>query len=637
MLRSHLESIVLEEMGETAMRQQRRRAGRLLERAGAFDEALEAYCRAEDWASAGRLLGLRGEGLVANPGWWVDLVPASLIEDDPWVRLAVARRHRASGRWHSAVEAYRRAEAVFTGAGAERMCQRERIAVACWAGASPVPGAGWSATLRSATQRDPLAVCEHATAASSHQDLLVAALAALLAGDARTASRRLTPLSGSPPLSRAERLSARLATAVAALLAGDAAPLTIWEEVADEAEGAQLPWLAGLARAGAGALLGQPPAPAAAAGMREDAWGTALLTLLSGWCAAGRGGGDPDELDRAAGTLEQLAAPVLEVWARALAGLIRVRQNPASARSGVRRTEARARALRVPGARALALLALAELEPAARHRDAARSISDQCGLALPCLSRTGPRGAPAPSSVRAAAPLAVATFGGFILQRGGRRIDLRAARPKVRSLLRLLVLNSQRPLHREVIVEALWPEADPTAATHSLQVAVSSLRGVLDGAGLDARIGRDADAYRLILPPATLIDTVVFEQSAASARAQRAAGEERRALRDLARAMAIYRGELLPEEGPADWVVAERDRYRAIAHDVALGLATLHRDRGDTVLAIAACEQGLRIDRYRDDLWRLLIATHDDAGDGAAAARARRRYLEVLAELDLGG
>ena len=60
-LRSHLEAMLLEKLGEEDARVRYRAAGKLLEQAGALPEALRAYCRAEDWEAVRGLVGREGE------------------------------------------------------------------------------------------------------------------------------------------------------------------------------------------------------------------------------------------------------------------------------------------------------------------------------------------------------------------------------------------------------------------------------------------------------------------------------------------------------------------------------------------------------------------------------------------------
>jgi DNA-binding SARP family transcriptional activator len=175
---------------------------------------------------------------------------------------------------------------------------------------------------------------------------------------------------------------------------------------------------------------------------------------------------------------------------------------------------------------------------------------------------------------------------------------------------------------------------------HSLQVAVSSLRRFLDpaaargGSGLLTRAG---DTYRLELPTGSRSDLAEFETSLRLFRDLRAGQASREAAQTvvvaLQRALAVYRGDLLPEDGPAEWVVAERDRLRQDAAEAAGALGAAELGRGHPVAAAEALERSLRLDPFRDPAWRLLIGAYQAVGDLAAAARARRDYARVLAEL----
>ena len=62
-----------------------------------------------------------------------------------------------------------------------------------------------------------------------------------------------------------------------------------------------------------------------------------------------------------------------------------------------------------------------------------------------------------------------------------------SAKPMERALLHLLSLRVGEAVHREALIETLWPDADPEAGLHRLQVAVSSLRRLLAGAGVDGQ------------------------------------------------------------------------------------------------------------------------------------------------------
>ena len=117
------------------------------------------------------------------------------------------------------------------------------------------------------------------------------------------------------------------------------------------------------------------------------------------------------------------------------------------------------------------------------------------------------------------------------------------------------------------------------------------------------------------------------------ARAQLANGDGGDAEPVLQAAVGLYGGELLSDDGAADWVVAERIQLQTAAVDMARRLASLLLERGNPVAAIEICRRGLEADRYSDPLWRLLLRSLEADDDLAGHALAMSRYDAVLAEL----
>jgi DNA-binding SARP family transcriptional activator len=232
--------------------------------------------------------------------------------------------------------------------------------------------------------------------------------------------------------------------------------------------------------------------------------------------------------------------------------------------------------------------------------------------------------------------LRMRVFGGFEASIDGVPVSLERIKPRARSLLRLLAASSATAVHREVIGAALWPEADGQTAARSLQVAISAIRGLfveLLGSAGTRLIVREGDAYRLAVAPEA-IDVRGFEGAITEARNSRGRDVAGSAAA-LTRALDLYRGDLLPEEGPAEWVVELREHYRTLAVDVAREVAEGALVAGDARSAIDACRVGLAIDRYHDPLWRLLIEARNAAGDVSAANRDRLEYEAILSELGL--
>jgi DNA-binding SARP family transcriptional activator/streptogramin lyase len=118
----------------------------------------------------------------------------------------------------------------------------------------------------------------------------------------------------------------------------------------------------------------------------------------------------------------------------------------------------------------------------------------------------------------------------------GEELALGAA--KQRTLLALLLLHRNKPVASEQLIDWLWAGQPPAAAAKSLQMYVSGLRKALGASRLETR-GR---AYLLRVEPGEL-DLEQFEHLVESADGQ----EPRQEAELLRQALALYRGEPLPE------------------------------------------------------------------------------------------
>jgi DNA-binding SARP family transcriptional activator len=644
-LRSHLEQALVEELGEIQARAAYRRAGALLEAHEAFPDAVQAYSRGEDWEAVDRLLHHQGGELLEGPDTWIDALPPALLRQDPWLMLGSARRHRAEGRWREAIDAYHRAERVFGSSEAGLICASERKALAGWLEPSPMPGNDWAGLLRKAVAHDPLAAKQLAGQLPEATGKLAAGVICLLAGQLDQARRQLNAAADSRDATAALATAARLWAGVAALLSGDLQGVFDVEEAAESAERLGLGWLARLAR---GALVlaqrpgsaGEAEAIRAACDRDGDRWGNALIGLMIGWAGLYAGENTLAPLEQATEVFHQLGAGVLEAWSRALLSLSLARSGAPEAREAALQAENLARYSGTPGARYFPYLALAEIQPerAAEYQSLALSVQEESCLAPLAVATPAPENVISIGVVRSAPSLSIRCFGGFSIAIKGRPVDLTAVKPRARAVLRLLAIHAGNPVHREVLQMAFWPDADSDTGARNLHVAVSSLRSWLEpgvSRGGSSFLIREGDAYRLAFRADAEVDLVQFSKALAAARVARLRGESDAMVTYFEQALELYAGELLPEDGPAEWAIEPRERFRAGALEAAQGLAEVLLKRGDPAAAANACTTGLWVDRLHDPLWKLLIQARERAGDPVAASRARRDYARVLEELGL--
>jgi DNA-binding SARP family transcriptional activator len=230
----------------------------------------------------------------------------------------------------------------------------------------------------------------------------------------------------------------------------------------------------------------------------------------------------------------------------------------------------------------------------------------------------------------------VRCLGRFAIEVDGVPAPLPDLRPLPRALLMLLAMHLDRDVHREVIMTWLWPDAPLEAAAHRLHAAASSVRRALTDAGVPgAELQRHGSAYRLSLGGATF-DVAEFEAALREAARSEAAGDLTAALAASRTATELYTGDLLPEAGPDEWVVGERERLRIGAATAAYAVGSLGVRLGSAREALPALHRALELDPLRDSAWLLLAEVQAGMGDVTAAAATRAAHDEVSQQLLTG-
>ena len=197
--------------------------------------------------------------------------------------------------------------------------------------------------------------------------------------------------------------------------------------------------------------------------------------------------------------------------------------------------------------------------------------------------------------------------------------------PKPRTLLARLLLEPNRVVSYDELIEAVWPDEPPGRPRHTLQVYVSSLRRALG----EDRIRSDPSGYSARVGPEEL-DLSRFEQLSAEGRARQRSGDAEGALSRLEEALSLWRGPPLGDVAPA------LEIERARLDELRLGVA---EEELDAALAlgrhedvVARVEALVRRHPTRERLRRQLMLALYRSGRQAEALEAYRDARRTLVE-----
>jgi DNA-binding SARP family transcriptional activator len=200
----------------------------------------------------------------------------------------------------------------------------------------------------------------------------------------------------------------------------------------------------------------------------------------------------------------------------------------------------------------------------------------------------------------------------------GAKSSRRGLRAAALELITYLALQ-HRAAHRDELLEALWPSADPRRTRLRLRQAARDARRLLGPA-----LRSERDGYAL---DPNLVESDVDELERLLTAAATAEPEHARELRG--QALALFRGEPLAD---SDYLWAEGELRQLRATHVQL-LELVGRDRlaqGDASGALQLAERGLELDALNEALWRLALEAESALGLREAVTHRYEQLRSLL-------
>jgi DNA-binding SARP family transcriptional activator len=217
----------------------------------------------------------------------------------------------------------------------------------------------------------------------------------------------------------------------------------------------------------------------------------------------------------------------------------------------------------------------------------------------------------------------IGLLGGFRVSVGTRIIEEKEWRlRKAQNLIKLLALTTEHRLHRERVMELLWPDLDPKATANNLYHTLHVARRVFESEASTFSYLRLHDEQLELSPKGPIwVDVETFEEAAITARRTHDPAAYRVAIE-------LYIGDLLPEDRYEAWAEERREELRMAYLALLVEMASLYEERGEFGPAIEALGRVVASEPTHEEAHVRLIRLYaaSDAGRSPLPPRVPRRY-----------
>ena len=206
---------------------------------------------------------------------------------------------------------------------------------------------------------------------------------------------------------------------------------------------------------------------------------------------------------------------------------------------------------------------------------------------------------------------------------------------KGRELLKFLVARRGAPVHREVVMDLLWPDVEPDELRNRYSVVLNTVRRALDPdrkRSTGDLVVSDRETVRLRLDEVD-VDVEEFFDRARTALAMHQ-DDVPGAVEALVAAAEIHAGPAFPEEPYAEWAQALRADVRMTHLRVVRAIADRAVAAGDHLAAADAFRQLVDADPLDPDVHRGLADALGRLGAAAAADAERARFSTAASRRD---
>jgi len=195
-----------------------------------------------------------------------------------------------------------------------------------------------------------------------------------------------------------------------------------------------------------------------------------------------------------------------------------------------------------------------------------------------------------------------------------------------------LAVHRHRPISRDELLSAIWPDEAATQPDPALDAILSKLRSMLKSAGFspaEAGVSVSSGTIALQLPSNTWIDIEAAGNALDEAEGALRRNDFKEAWGLANVAVIVSRRPFLPD-AEAPWIEAQRSSLRTLQMRALQSLVMVSANNAEPLQAIQHAAEMVELDPFRETAYQLLMKMHAAAGDRAEALRVFARCRELL-------
>jgi DNA-binding SARP family transcriptional activator len=204
------------------------------------------------------------------------------------------------------------------------------------------------------------------------------------------------------------------------------------------------------------------------------------------------------------------------------------------------------------------------------------------------------------------------------------------------AILKVLAGRPDQPIHREVLIEALWPQTEPEVANNRLRVAVHHLRQSFLALPAENAIGsviRFRNGCYMFDPALDLwCDVAAFRAAWEAGRAAERDAQDALAVQRYREALALYQGDFLAEDCYEEWTLAPREALKDIFLSILDRLGQHALRTGAFADAVAHWRTLITHAPWREDIYRRLMVSCALSGQRCQALHWYALCQQILDE-----